>query len=105
MSQIGSSENTFLKSSILNICCHQIVSMIAILSSHLDTTPNTIPNNKTNIRKIAMFLASGSSNQYEGAKFSYEGDFTGYLGLEDIGIYTNHDSNVMEKISQLGKNL
>lgn len=61
---------------------------------------NLYPKNKTNIRKIAMFLASGSPNQYEGAKFSYEGDFIEYLG-----IYTNYDSNVFEKITKLGKNL
>lgn len=66
---------------------------------------NLYPSNRTKIRKIAMFLASGSPNQYEGAKFSYEGDFTGYLGLEDIGIYTNYDSNVLEKITKLGENL
>ncbi|MCH5321856.1 MAG: flavodoxin family protein [Eubacterium sp.] len=66
---------------------------------------NLYPNNKTNIRKIAMFLASGSPNQYEGAKFSYEGDFTGYLGLEDIGIYTNYDKNVLENIRKLGERL
>lgn len=66
---------------------------------------NLYPNNRTKIRKIAMFLASGSPNPYEGAKFSYEGDFTGYLGLEDIGIYTNYDSNILEKITELVGNL
>ena len=63
------------------------------------------PSNKTNISKVAMFLSSGSPNQYDGAKFSYEGDFLGYLVLEDMGIYTNYDSNYLEKISELGKSL
>ena len=66
---------------------------------------NLYPSNKTNIRKIAMFLASGSPNQYDGAEFSYRGDFTGYLGLEDMGIYTNFDKNVLSRIKELGANL
>jgi len=45
------------------------------------------PSNQTNIKKITMFLASGSSHQYEGAIFSYEGDFIDYLGLEGMGVY------------------
>ncbi len=48
-----------------------------------------------------MFLASGDSDMYDGAKFSYYGDFIGYLGLEDLGIFTNHDKGVMEKISEM----
>ena len=40
-------------------------------------------------------------DMYDGAKFSYDGDFLGYLGLEDMGIFTNHDKGVMEKISEM----
>ena len=42
---------------------------------------------------------------YNGAKFSYDGDFLGYLGLEDTGIFTNHDPNVLDAIRQMAKNL
>ena len=53
------------------------------------------------LKKVAMFLASGDPDMYDGAKFSYDGDFLGYLGLEDMGIFTNHDKGVMEKISEM----
>ncbi len=52
-----------------------------------------------------MFLASGSSHQYEGAIFSYEGDFIDYLGLEGMGVYTSYDDNIDEKLKELGKSL
>lgn len=35
-----------------------------------------------------MFLSSGDPEMYEGAKFSFEGDFLGYLGLENKGMFT-----------------
>lgn len=54
---------------------------------------------------IAMFLASGSSHQYEGAIFSYEGDFIDYLGLEGMGVYTSYDDNIDEKLKELGRSL
>lgn len=41
-----------------------------------------------NLKKIAMFLSSGSDQIYDGAVFSYKGDFLDYLGLEDMGVYT-----------------
>lgn len=63
------------------------------------------PTNKTPITKIAMFLASGAPEQYDGAVFSYEGDFLGYLGLEAMGVYTSFDENVHEKIKQLGEKI
>lgn len=40
------------------------------------------------LKRAAMFLSSGASRQYEGAKYSYENDFLGYLGLKDMGFYT-----------------
>ena len=52
-----------------------------------------------------MFLASGSSHQYEGAIFSYEGDFIDYLCLEGMGVYTSYDNNIDEKLKELGKSL
>lgn len=57
------------------------------------------------LKKIAMFLSSGDNNMYDGARFSYEGDFVGYLRLESMGIYTNHDLNVLDKIKILADNL
>ena len=52
-----------------------------------------------------MFLASGDNNQYVGAKFSYDGDFIGYLGLKDKGFITNHDANYLDKIKKLAESL
>lgn len=59
------------------------------------------PKAPQKLKKVAMFLASGDSDMYDGVKFSYYGDFIGYLGLEDLGIFTNHDKGVMEKISEM----
>lgn len=59
------------------------------------------PTAPKSLKKVAMFLSSGDSDMYDGAKFSYEGDFLGYLGLEGAGIFTNHDHNVMEKIRKM----
>ena len=42
---------------------------------------------------------------YDGAKFSYDGDFVGYLGLEGMGIYTNYDSDVINRIKNMAKSL
>ena len=38
---------------------------------------------------------------YAGACFSYEGDFLGYLGLEDVGIVTNHDKDYLKTIRKM----
>lgn len=48
-----------------------------------------------------MFLSSGDPDMYDGARFSYDGDFLGYLGLEDMGIITNHDKDYSETIRKL----
>ena len=53
------------------------------------------------LKKAAMFLASGDADMDVGARFSFEGDFLGYLGLEDLGLYTNHDPQVLEKIAAM----
>ena len=57
------------------------------------------------LRKVAMFLCSGDPDMYQGAKFSYDGDFLGYLKLEGCGIYTNHDPEVTEKLQKLAGSL
>ncbi|MDB8791561.1 hypothetical protein PN398_12580 [Romboutsia sp. 1001216sp1] len=41
-----SKENTFPKSSIPKICCHQIPSSIAKVSSHFEKVPSPIPRKK-----------------------------------------------------------
>lgn len=63
------------------------------------------PTAPKSLRKVAMFLSSGDADMYDGAKFSYDGDFLGYLGLDDLGIFTNHDRRVMEKISEMVRGL
>ena len=35
-----------------------------------------------------MILSSGDANMYEGALFSFKGDFLDYLGLENMGVLT-----------------
>lgn len=57
------------------------------------------------LKKVAMFLASGDPDMADGARFSYEGDFLGYLGLEDAGLFTNHEEDVLEKIAAMAASL
>ena len=57
------------------------------------------------LKKVAMFLSSGDADMYDGAKFSYDGDFLGYLGLEGSGIFTNHDKDVLAKITRMAASL
>ena len=63
------------------------------------------PTAPKSLKKVAMFLSSGDSDMYVGAQFSYDGDFLGYLGLEGMGVFTNHDKNVMEKIMRMAESL
>ena len=63
------------------------------------------PKAPATLKKVAMFLSSGDDDMYVGAKFSYDGDFLGYLGLEDIGIFTNHDKGVLEQIREMAGRL
>lgn len=48
------------------------------------------PNKPPKLKKAAMILSSGDANMYDGALFSFKGDFLDYLGLEDMGVYTAH---------------
>ena len=59
------------------------------------------PSAPARLKKVAMFLASGDPEMDAGARFSYEGDFLGYLGLEDMGLFTNHDAQVLQRISAM----
>lgn len=57
------------------------------------------------LKKIAMFLNSGDADMYDGAMFSFEGDFLGYLGLENMGVFTAHGSEngSAKKLDELRK--
>lgn len=46
------------------------------------------PKKPPHLKKAAMILSSGDSNMYDGAMFSYQGDFLDFLGLENMGVYT-----------------
>ena len=59
------------------------------------------PTAPARLKKAAMFLASGDADMDAGARFSYEGDFLGYLGLEDGGLFTNHDEDVLDRIAAM----
>lgn len=48
------------------------------------------PRKPERLKKIAMILSSGDADMYDGAMFSYKGDFLNYLGLEDMGVFTAH---------------
>ncbi len=63
------------------------------------------PNAPESLRKVAMFLSSGDPNMYDGARFSYDGDFLDYLGLEGSGIITNHDEDYLNEIKKLAEAL
>ena len=43
-----------------------------------------------NLKKVAMILSSGDNKMYDGALFSFKGDFLDYLNLENMGVYTAH---------------
>lgn len=63
------------------------------------------PKAPETLKKAGMLLSSGDPDMYVGAKFSYDGDFLGYLGLEDGGIVTNHDENAEAKIREMAASL
>ena len=46
------------------------------------------PSKPPKLKKVAMILSSGDADMYDGAMFSYQGDFLDYLGLEDMGVFT-----------------
>lgn len=44
------------------------------------------------LKKVALFLSSGSNHVYDGTIYAYENSFVQYLNLEDCGIYTAYGS-------------
>lgn len=61
------------------------------------------PNKPPKLKKAAMILSSGDANMYDGAMFSYRGDFLDFLGLEDLGVFTAHggENGSTEKLAEL----
>lgn len=50
------------------------------------------PTKPAQLKKAAMILSSGDPQMYEGALFSYNGDFLDFLGLENMGVFTAYGS-------------
>ena len=68
------------------------------------------PRKPRNLKKVAMILSSGDPAMYDGAMFSYKGDFLGYLGLEDMGVFTaygmeNGSASKLKELRDFGKKL
>jgi multimeric flavodoxin WrbA len=68
------------------------------------------PKKNLRVKKIAMFLSSGDQDMYDGALFSYKGDFLDYLGLEDQGVFMVHgdegvSASKLEELRNFGKSL
>lgn len=59
------------------------------------------PKKPGKLSKVAMILSSGDPEMYEGAMFSYNGDFLGYLGLEDMGVFTHNSYEPEMKAEEL----
>ena len=61
------------------------------------------PARPPHLKKVAMILSSGDANMYDGAMFSYQGDFLDYLGLEDMGVFTarGRENGSAEKLEEL----
>lgn len=68
------------------------------------------PTKPAKLQKVAMILSSGDAKMYDGAMFSYQGDFLDYLGLEDMGVFTAHGSEnysqtTLERLRAFGESL
>ena len=61
------------------------------------------PSKPPRLKKVAMILSSGDANMYDGAMFSFHGDFLDYLGLENMGVYTAHgtENGSKKKLEEL----
>lgn len=55
------------------------------------------------LNKVAMILSSGDSNMYDGALFSFKGDFLDYLGLQNMGVFTAYgaENGSKKKLDEL----
>lgn len=61
------------------------------------------PRKPSKLTKTAIFLTSGDDKMYDGALFSYRGDFLDYLGLENMGVYTSYgyENGSDEKLKEI----
>lgn len=59
------------------------------------------PGKPPHLKKAAMLLSSGDDGMYDGALFSFRGDFLDYLGLEDLGVFTAHGTVSPAKLAEL----
>ncbi len=61
------------------------------------------PQKPAKLQKVAMILSSGDADMYEGALFSFKGDFLDYLGLENMGVFTAHgaENKSLAKLAEL----
>ena len=68
------------------------------------------PNKPPKLKKVAMILSSGDADMYDGALFSFKGDFLDYLGLENMGVFTAHGAQngsaaKLEELREFGASL
>lgn len=61
------------------------------------------PTKPPHLKKVAMILSSGDANMYDGALFSFQGDFLDFLGLENMGVFTAHgeENGSVDKLEEL----
>lgn len=66
------------------------------------------PRGPQSLTKIAMFLSSGDPDMYDGARFSFNGDFLDFLGLENKGFFACAGSvsdSVLDDIRRMAREL
>ena len=68
------------------------------------------PMKPPRLKKAAMILSSGDADMYDGALFSFQGDFLDYLGLENMGVFTAHGAEnssaaTYDKLKAFGESL
>lgn len=61
------------------------------------------PVGPKHLKKAALFLSSGATRQYDGALFSYRGDFLDYLGLENMGVFAVPGAVSVGKLREIRK--
>lgn len=61
------------------------------------------PVKPARLKKVAMILSSGDPEMYDGALFSFKGDFLDYLGLENMGVFTSYgaENGSPKKVKEL----
>ena len=61
------------------------------------------PAKPPRLKKAAMISSSGDANMYDGALFSFRGDFLDFLDLENMGVFTAHgaENGSQEKLREL----